>query len=160
MVFWTHTIEERTTGWLNERFHGAFREVLIHACARYEVACPIYTLMPDHWHLVWMGLRDWSDQRLATRFLREHLAEKLRPAQLQDRAHDHVAREEERKRGVFGAMCEYVRENPVRAGLVEGWEMWPYSGAVVSGYPRLDPRDVSFWEDFWKIHARLVEVDA
>ena len=50
-VFWTHTMEDRATGWLDAGFHGQFREVLLHVCARYAVACPAYVLMPDHWHV-------------------------------------------------------------------------------------------------------------
>ena len=69
-VFWTHTIEDRATGWLDERFHRRVREVLLHTCARYGLACPAYVLMPDHWHLVWLGLTETSDQHTATRFLR------------------------------------------------------------------------------------------
>jgi putative transposase len=125
VVFWTHTFEGRATGWLSEQFHAHFREVLLHACSRYELACPVYVLMPDHWHLVWMGIREASDQHTATRFLRKHLQPHLSQAKLQDRAHDHVLREDERKRGAFMATCSYVFENPVRTGLVAKWPDWP-----------------------------------
>lgn len=157
VVFWTHTFENRATGWLSESFHTRFREVLLHACARYELACPIYVLMPDHWHLVWMGLRDESDQHNATRLLRKHLQRHVGRAKLQDRAHDHVLREEERKRGAFMATCQYVCENPVRAHLVATWREWKYFGAMVPGYPDFDPRTDDFWDDFWKIYNLIVE---
>jgi hypothetical protein len=68
-----------------------------------------------------------------------------------------VLREEQRKRGAFVMACQYVRENPVRAGLVEDWRAWPYAGAMVAGYPDFDPRDGDFWDDFWKVYNRLVE---
>lgn len=160
IVFWTHTIQQRTTGWLDGRFHSIFREVLIHAASRYSLACPIYVLMPDHWHIVWMGLSQASDQALAVRFVRKHLADGLRPAMLQDRPHDHVARENERHRDAFTGICHYVRQNPVRANLVAAWEDWTWMGAILPGYPRVDPRAADFWEDFWKIHARLVAREA
>lgn len=76
---------------------------------------------------------------------------------MQDRAHDSVLREEQRKRGAFAAACHYVCENPVRAGLVADWRVWPFTGAMVCGYPALDPRDERFWDDFWKIYGLLVE---
>jgi len=55
VVFWTHTVKRRGTGWLDDAWHSAFRELALHAAARECVLCPIYTLMPDHLHLVWMG---------------------------------------------------------------------------------------------------------
>lgn len=154
-VLWTHTFEQHATGWLDEEFHVCFREVLLHASARYRLACPIYVLMPDHWHLVWLGLAEGSDQHTATRMLRKHLQSHLEAARLQDRAHDHVLREDERERGAFMSACSYVLENPVRAKLVPEWKAWPFLGAMVPGYPDFDPRTDDFWEDFWKIFLRL-----
>jgi putative transposase len=157
MVFWTHTFADRATGWLSESFHQRFREVMLHASARYEVICPTYTLMPDHWHLIWMGANASSDQILATAFLRKNLAAQLAPARLQDRAHDRVLRDDQRQRESFQSISHYVRENPVRAGLVERWEEWPHTGAIVPGYADFDPRDEDFWDDFWKVYNRLVD---
>ncbi len=158
-VFWTHTFEQRATGWLTERFHFRFREVLLHANARYGLACPVYTLMPDHWHLMWIGLLPTSDQLLATAFLRKNLAAFVRPAVFQDRAHDHVLRSNQRAEKEFMAVCDYVLRNPVRANLAETWQSWPYPGSMIAGYAELDPRDPDFWPDFWKIHRRLAERD-
>jgi hypothetical protein len=114
-VLWTHTFEHRATGWLTEKFHAHFREVLLHICARHRLACPIYVLMPDHWHLVWLGLAKSSDQRLATAFLRQHLKPALGKARLQDRAHDHVLR---RKSVSAARSCLPVNMCPrIRRGL-------------------------------------------
>lgn len=154
-VLWTHTFEHRATGWLDDKFHAQFREVLLHAGARYHLACPVYVLMPDHWHLVWLGLAEESDQRNATRMLRKHLQSHLRSARLQDRAHDHVLRDDEMNRNALMAACHYVRENPARAKLVPEWQAWPFVGAMVPGYPDFDPRAEDFWADFWKIFLRL-----
>jgi putative transposase len=154
VAMWTHTIEKRAQGWLDDAFYRRFRELLLHAGSRYQLICPSYTLMPDHWHLVWMGLDESSDQHLATAFLRKHVQPLLGKARLQDRAHDHVLRDDERKRGVFQDMCGYVLKNPERAGLRSDWREWPFLGAMVVGYPVFDPREAGFWEDFWKIYNR------
>ena len=156
VVHWVMTLEKRATGWLKDPFHSRFRELMLHAAARQDVWCPIYCLMPDHMHLVWMGMAAWSDQRLASRFLREHLNRALAPAVLQDQAYDHVLRAHERERGAFASVCFYIRANPVRAGLVEHPEMWPYAGAIVPGYPMLHPSRTDFWEMFWKLVAGFV----
>lgn len=159
-TLWTHTFEDRATGWLSDRFHHRFREILLHACHRYGLATPCYVLMPDHWHLVWMGLDETSDQWLATAFLRKHLLPALDKARLQDRAHDHVLREKERECGALQAACSYVHHNPQRAGLCDDWREWPHLGAIIAGYPDLDARAADFWERFWTIYNRLVDVPA
>lgn len=153
VVFWTNPVEERARGWLTPSFHAFFRELLLHASARYSVWCPTYCLMPDHLHLVWMGLRRQSDQLNAMKFLRTELEPALGSGRRwQHQAHDHVLREEERQRNAFAATCFYVLENPVRAALVPLAGDWPYTGAIVPGYPRLHPLTDNYWELFWKLY--------
>ena len=77
----------------------------------------------------------------------------LGPHRFQHQAHDHVLREDERKRGAFARVCFYVLANPVRAKLVAEGEGWPFSGAMVPGYPALHPTQEDFWERFWKLYA-------
>ena len=73
VVFWTLTIFDRARGWLKDSLHRDFRELMLHTAAREGLLCPIYCLMPDHIHLVWMGLRRASDQRNGMAFLRTYL---------------------------------------------------------------------------------------
>ncbi len=164
VVQWTITLERRAKGWLDERFHLHFRELLLHAAAREGLLCPVYVLMPDHLHLVWMGLRVDTDQRTAMKFLRKHLSLELArrsPAgvefELQKQSHDSVLREEDRRRGAFEKSCFYVLDNPRRKNLVEHPRDWPHLGAVVPGYPFLHPLSDDFWELFWKIYLKLRE---
>jgi REP element-mobilizing transposase RayT len=154
-VLWTHAIAGRRTGWLTPEFHTRFREVMLHCCARYRLACPGYVLMPDHWHLVWCGLAEASDQLLATRFLRQYVARDLKDAALEDRAHDHVLRDSERDADRVAEACRYVRENPVRAGLVAHASEWPYGGVIVAGYPSINVNAPEFWPWFWRMYAHL-----
>jgi len=112
-----------------------------------------FCLMPDHLHLVWMGMRRESNQLNAMRFLRRHMGWLLAPRELQRQAHDHVLRENERKRGAFASSCFYMLANPVRARLVEDLKDWPFGGAIVPGYPTLHPANDGFWELFWKLHT-------
>lgn len=72
-VHWTLSIHDRATGWLTDTFHARFRELMLHTAAREGLFCPTYCLMPDHLHLVWMGLRRDSDQRNGMALLRTHL---------------------------------------------------------------------------------------
>jgi REP element-mobilizing transposase RayT len=141
-VLWTCVVKERRQGWLDMAFHACFREILLHTCARYQLGCARYVLMPDHLHLLWVGAVPSSDQLKAMKFLRRHL-----PLDWQKQAHDHVLREEERERNAFAETCMYLRHNPVRANLVQSPNDWPFAGSLVPGFPDLDP-----WESdaFWR----------
>jgi len=55
VVHWTLTTFDRARGWLTPSFHCRFRELMLHVAARENLVCPIYCLMPDHLHLIWMG---------------------------------------------------------------------------------------------------------
>jgi putative transposase len=159
-VHWTLSLHDRATGWLTEKSHARFRELLLHAAAREGLLCPAYCLMPDHLHLVWMGLRLDTDQMNGMAFLRTHLEPALAPAKFQPQAHDSVLREAEREHGAFARVCFYILDNPVKAELVSRPEEWAFNGAVVPGYPTLHPLAEDFWEKFWKLHARLRHPDA
>ncbi|MBK9138332.1 MAG: hypothetical protein IPM17_06140 [Verrucomicrobia bacterium] len=160
VVLWTNTVEHRARGWLTPDFHALFRNLMLHAAARYALWSPAYCLMPDHLHLVWTGLRRESDQLNATKFLRRELEPALGKArQWQHQAHDHVLRPEERRRNAFAATCHYVLANPVRAKLVAEVPAWPFCGAIVPGYPRLRPWEEHFWELFWKLYVNAREAE-
>ncbi len=158
IVFWTNTVEGRAQGWLNDRFHWAFREISLHAAARYDVWCPCYCLMPDHVHLVWMGMSRASDQCVAMQFVRGELQPFLGAGvEWQHQSYDRVLREEERRRDAFVLTCHYMLENPVRAGLAATARQWSFKGAIVPGYPRLDPHDERYWELFWRLSIQAKE---
>ncbi len=160
-VLWTITLERRATGWLDDRFHLYFRELLLHAAAHYGLFCPTYVLMPDHAHLIWLGLRVDTDQRNAMKFFRKHLAQELvrrspmgAEYELQKQSHDSVLRKKDRLRGAFQKTCFYVLDNPRRKGLVNHPRDWSHLGAVVPGYPFLHPLAEDFWEQFWKLYQQ------
>ena len=160
VVFWTLTVFDKTKGWLTSGFHQRFRELMLHAAAREGLLCPIYCLMPDHLHLVWMGLRLDSDQLNGMAFLRTYLEPELSPAKFQPQPQDEVLREEQRKRDGFAKVCFYIAANPVRAELIGGKEVWPFTGCVIPGYPKLNPLAEDYWSKFWRIFARLRQPDA
>jgi REP element-mobilizing transposase RayT len=157
-VHWTLTVEDRATGWLDHAFHVRWQLVLLHACARYRLAAPAYVLMPDHIHLLWAGLAEACDQRLAVTYLRQHMNSTLAPATWQRQPYDHVLRDEERKSDAIAAAVHYLLQNPVRAGLAACSGDYLYLGCCVAGYPDLDVRQVDYWELFWRIYNRLASL--
>jgi putative transposase len=157
-VFWTMPVAHKAKGWLDTGFHAVFRELTLHAAAREGLLCPAYCLMPDHLHFVWMGLRLDADQRNGIKFLRAQLGRFLKSARFQHQAHDHVLTSEERHQRAFGLACaDYVLLNPWKAGLVPAPTEWPYLGAVIPGYPRLNVFDPDYWPWFWKHYFTVRE---
>jgi len=59
-------------------------------------------------------------------------------------------REEERDQGFLADACNYLRNNPVRAELVESAEQWAFAGSLVPGFPDLDEWDSNA---FWRCYA-------
>ena len=160
VIHWTMPIAMRGTGWLNDGFHSHFREIMLHAAAREGIFCPTYCLMPDHIHLVWMGMRRETDQRNGMKFLREHLGPQLHPHRFQHQAHDHVLRAEQRKRNAFAKVCFYVIDNARKEELVKHPEEWGFCGAVIPGYPVMHPLEEDFWPKFWKLYLGNLAADA
>ena len=152
IVHWTMTIRDLQTGWLDGKFYYHFRELLTHSQFRFGIACPIYCLMTDHVHLMWMGILSSSNQKLAMRHFRKRCNESLSRIgfELQDQPYNHVLREYERQEEVFVATCEYIARNPERAGLVgtDEYANYPHTGCLVTGYPELKPFAPDFWTRF------------
>jgi len=109
-------------------------EVLItygaRAISEFNVAVGRYVIMPDHLHLFIRGdqnfvLGDWVKglkRRMSEAFPEEHRRPLWQPGFF-----DHLLRNDES----YAQKWEYVRENPVRAGLVQLAEDWPYQGEIV-----------------------------
>jgi len=124
---------------------------MLHTPARERLFCPVYCLMPDRIHLVWMGLDAETDQLNGMSFLRTYLKPLLHPQELQHQAFDHVLEEAERGDDAFETACAYVLENPLRAGLVKRVEDWPHTGCILPGYPTLHPLQPEYWSKLWKL---------
>jgi len=100
---------------------------------RHGWAVGCYVVMPDHTHFFLRPLLDCPKplSEVVGRW-KEWTAKRLlnaldQPAPLwQPEFFDHVLRSEES----LSAKWTYVRENPVRAGLVARAEDWPYAGSI------------------------------
>lgn len=158
-VHWSLTMEHRNTGWLVPILYYKFRALLTHTVFRFGLCCPIYRLMPDHMHLLWIGIFDNSDQRTAMRFFRQQLNPVLSKldTRLQEQAYDHVLSEEQRERAAFEDVAEYIARNPERKGLVQldCFAEYKFTGCLVPGYPDLNPFREGYWDLFWRLYSRL-----
>ena len=105
-------------------------------CSRAQdrnVAVGRYVLMPDHVHLfvalppTEITLIKWV-QMLKTVIGKELLRIGFQKPHWQEGFFDHLLRNSES----YSQKWEYVRMNPVRAGLCKEPEQWPYQGEIVS----------------------------
>lgn len=160
-VHWSMTIEDRKTGWLTPVFHYKFREIVSHTTFRFGLCCPVYCCMPDHIHLLWAGVREDADQRMAVKYFRKELSPVLAEdgVRFQQQPYDHVLLEDERRRAGFEKLVEYIARNPERAALVEPdrFHEYPYTECLIPGYPEVRFCQEEFWERFWRIYFSLLE---
>ena len=158
-VHWSLTMKNRSTGWLNPIFYHQFREILTHTAFRFGLSSPIYCCMPDHIHLLWIGILDDCDQKLAMRFFRIQVNRVLASTEvrLQNQPYDHVLREDEQNHAAFETIAEYIARNPERKGLVptDGYAKYPFTNCLVPGYPELRPFEKGYWDKFWRIYSHL-----
>jgi putative transposase len=114
----------------SDRIHAAFIAFAIHAYSERNIVVGRYVIMPDHIHLFRRGPDDFQLGRWIA-LLKQNLGKQIAPARTsplwQRGFFDHVLRSDES----YAQKWNYVRQNPVRAGLVENADDWPYSGELV-----------------------------
>jgi putative transposase len=141
VTFNTHT---RATLLATSEVHESFIEYC-RCAAEFRIGVGRYVLMPDHIHLfVRFGTGCTSTLGTWVKGLKRHLDRILlstghQPLQLarqklssfwQPGFNDRVLRSDES----YMQKWEYVFQNPVRGGLVDRAEDWPYAGEIVRIY--------------------------
>jgi putative transposase len=122
----------RRLPWLAcDKIHFAFVHFGQEAEKKFNIAVGRYVLMPDHAHLFVMGGLDFELGQWVG-MLKQALAKAGGRSgrgvrNWQEGCFDHILRSDES----YAEKWYYVRENPVRAGLVESSEDWPYQGEIV-----------------------------
>jgi len=132
--FVTLVTENRAKYFGDSRIAEKTCEILLSLREKYKFNLYSYCLMPDHFHaLIGIGESNLTLGRicgdfksLSTRAFWEFYDGKLWQRQF----FDHVIRNEID----FLETVEYIRQNPVKTGLVEDWKNWKYTGE-----PDLEP---------------------
>ena len=128
--FVTFNTHQRAALLANPELHASFIEFAQKA-GGHGVAVGRYVIMPDHVHLfVVLGeggltLARWV-QSLKSVLGKALLAQGHPKPHWQEGFFDHVMRSGES----YGEKWDYVRMNPVRAGLVAAAESWSYQGEI------------------------------
>ena len=131
--FVTFNTSERQRMLARPEIHETFCAFSLRAHEQYHVAVGRYVLMPDHVHLFvalppeGITLPKWV-QSLRSVLGKELLRLGCQKPHWQEGFFDHLLRNSES----YAEKWEYVRLNPVRAGLCLQAEQWPYQGEIVS----------------------------
>jgi REP element-mobilizing transposase RayT len=127
LYFVTLCTDNRRNILANEKVHGALLEYTRAGVAR-GVALGRYVVMPDHIHLFVRGLKRVVAAAVSGGRNQRHAAETAASTTLWQRGFfDHVIRNTES----YSQKWDYVRENPVRAGLASAADEWPFQGEIV-----------------------------
>jgi putative transposase len=132
----TFCTEDRRKILANPLAHAALHKYGQRGLAR-GIGLGRYVIMPDHIHLF---VREGSEVALGTwiRGLKRVVAAAIAGGRIQEHSgtalrtiwqrgfFDHVIRSRES----YSQKWKYVRENPVRAGLVTQSEAWPFQGEI------------------------------
>jgi REP element-mobilizing transposase RayT len=107
-------------------------QLALHAYARcgiekFDVALGRYVIMPDHVHLFVRGSRAFRLSPWVGGLKRAISAALKSPGLWQPGFFDHILRSAES----YAEKWNYVRDNPVRAGLVKAADLWLYQGETV-----------------------------
>jgi REP element-mobilizing transposase RayT len=114
----------------SETARHAFEAYVRRGRDEFGVAVGRYLIMPDHMHLFVRGGDDFKLVQWVNglkRAISVALGATKQHALWQPGFFDHVLRNDES----YSQKWEYVRENPVRAGLVAREDAWPYQGELV-----------------------------
>ncbi len=122
----------------NDDVHAAFRAYAERGVTERGVFVGRYVIMPDHVHLFVCGGADFA-VGVWVKGLKRALSEAIATGRLETAAttpsekiwqpgfFDHLLRNAES----YEQKWDYVRQNPVRKGLVRRTEDWPFQGEIV-----------------------------
>jgi len=130
IYYLTLCTQNRRRSLANAAIHQEFT-IFAERATDFHVLVGLYMIMPDHIHLFAAFSPQSPDLWKWVKALRGDLSRLLREDEgegthWEKDFFDHVMRSEES----YWEKMEYVRQNPVRAGLVPRPEDWPYQGEI------------------------------
>jgi REP element-mobilizing transposase RayT len=121
IYFLTFCVAGRQKVLANEASFAALKSAVVRAGNKWVVIAAI--LMPDHVHLLIAPTERDASLGNASAAIKRWMRQELKAAwQWQPGSFDRLLRSDESAEEKW----QYIRENPVRAGLVTRWEDWPF----------------------------------
>ncbi|MFZ0523003.1 MAG: transposase [Candidatus Acidiferrales bacterium] len=147
--FITLCCERRRRFFTQHSFAETVTEILRATALQYKMAVYTYCLMPDHLHVLVIGLDPSGDcQNFVMEFKRRSTVEfqaRNSSALWQKKFYDYILR----RRDSTERVATYIWMNPVRKGLCAATEDYPYSGSFVADWkPSLNLANP--WVPVWK----------
>lgn len=105
--------------------------ILLDALKQFECAAEVYLFMPDHAHLLLRGESQTADVLRAVKLLKQKsgfwLSRNHAFVLWQKDYYDHILRNDRE----IEKHIRYILYNPVREGLVENWQKYPFKGSTI-----------------------------
>jgi len=131
LYFVTVCSQNRRKLFKNADLNRRLTTLLHKKCSKHGFGLYAYCFMPDHVHLQLVGLSDDANLQAFVRAFKGTATTVARGFGVrnlwQKGFYDHVLRPGE---GV-DSVAWYIFHNPVRAGLIEDWKQWPFSGSAI-----------------------------
>ena len=109
-----------------------------------------YCFMPDHLHLLTNGTHAASNCLSFVKAFKQrsgfHFKQRTRERLWQDRPYDHILGPKD----PWEAVAYYIWMNPVRKGLCERPQDWPFSGSFTIDWKRFLTPPEKLWVPHWK----------
>jgi REP element-mobilizing transposase RayT len=123
-------IQENARAFVEPQTIGVFEDILSSVVTKAQCIVPVYCFMPDHQHLIIMGISNDADlwktivsYKQKTGFW---LAANKPRIKWQKDFFDHIIRNEEN----LAAQIRYILDNPARKGIVSSWRDYPFKGSI------------------------------
>lgn len=132
----TCCIKQHTRLFVEDSLFCLFERELIRELLYSDIDAHVYLFMPDHVHLLLQGKSNTSDlSDIIKRFKQKTgfwLSKNKPEVAWQKDYFDHILREEEN----IEKHVRYILRNPVRAGLINDWKIYPYKGSTVYDFEK------------------------
>jgi putative transposase len=125
----TACIENGRPIFRNSEIVATFADIFQDAVGRYKCIVPVYCFMPEHVHALIKGLNETADTWRAFSPFKKRTGfwlSRNSEAYWQKAFYDHILRRDED----FLNQVRYIVNNPVRRGLVENWQDYPFTGSI------------------------------
>ena len=115
-----------------DRLPALIAEAIEFRCTKHNYRLFGYCIMPDHVHVLFSpadssaGVETWL-QRFKSYTAHEFVRRGGSPPLWQRSAYDHVCSDGETAETILA----YIANNPVRKGLVDRWQVWPWTRTFI-----------------------------